>query len=201
MHRVPTGFELASVMQVDHSSDLQGRVFGQQLGFELSYFNHACMPNAYLSTELRAGCLPLTVARALLPIATAEPVCISYIPLIGACAEQRRCALRENYHFDCRCAACTDMVLDDAVAGWRCAECGADVARPPSGVGDGAAWKAACACGSTTDAQHWTRLRARLDRLIASAYAALEGERLGSCRRRLKRCAIAGLNLGGSSTA
>jgi len=87
---------------------------GRALFLEHSFYNHACMPNAYLSCTTE-GDAPALMARVhlLQPVTKDEPISISYLPLSGLSKEERQSRLQAGYHFTCRCAACSQDLYEE----------------------------------------------------------------------------------------
>jgi hypothetical protein len=86
----------------DMSRPLGVQTLGRAIYCGQSFYNHACVPNAYLSC--RGG----VEARvyAVRPIEKGEVVTLSYIPMSGMDRSERRQLLSSSYHFTCQCDAC-----------------------------------------------------------------------------------------------
>lgn len=68
--------------------------------------NHSCVPNCCVSFAGR-----VLAVHCVRPVCADEPLTIAYVdPLCGLA--QRRAALREQYLFDCRCAACCYLLRE-----------------------------------------------------------------------------------------
>ncbi|GAV76218.1 SET domain-containing protein/zf-MYND domain-containing protein [Cephalotus follicularis] len=80
--------------------DSELRPLGTGLYPVVSIINHSCLPNAVLVFEGR-----LAVVRAVHHILKGAEVSISYIETAGSTVTRQK-ALREQYHFTCRCPRC-----------------------------------------------------------------------------------------------
>jgi hypothetical protein len=107
----------------DVSRPLGNQSLGRAMFLEQSFYNHSCVPNAFLSCNFllpttddhtsatipRKNALQLTANVHLLrPVQKGDQITISYIPMSGLSIQERRQRLQEGYGFDCDCIACTD---------------------------------------------------------------------------------------------
>lgn len=93
---------------------------GRALFLQQSFYNHSCVPNAFLSCHIGPSdpSRAATVGEAkrhglfarvhsLEDIPKGRPVTLSYIPTSGLDRTERQRMLREGYQFDCNCIACS----------------------------------------------------------------------------------------------
>jgi hypothetical protein len=107
----------------DVSRPLGNQSLGRAMFLEQSFYNHSCVPNAFLScnfmlpttdkhtgaTTTRKNAFQLTANVHLLrPVQKGDQITISYIPMSGLSIQERRQRLQEGYGVDCNCIACTD---------------------------------------------------------------------------------------------
>ncbi|CAJ1951340.1 unnamed protein product [Cylindrotheca closterium] len=99
----------------DFSRPLGNQSLGRAIFLEHSFYNHSCVPNAYLSCNIRhlpdgSAISTLTADVHLLEtVQEGDEITISYIPMSGLSTRERRKTLQEGYGFDCNCRACTSL--------------------------------------------------------------------------------------------
>mmetsp|Transcript_31844 Transcript_31844/g.77187 ORF Transcript_31844/g.77187 Transcript_31844/m.77187 type:complete len:516 (-) Transcript_31844:86-1633(-) len=96
----------------DFSRPLGNQSLGRAIFLEHSFYNHSCVPNAYLSCNVPTipdeSVSSLTAEVHLLEsVKEGDEITISYIPMSGLSNQERRKTLKEGYGFDCNCSACT----------------------------------------------------------------------------------------------
>ncbi|KAI3429305.1 hypothetical protein D9Q98_005400 [Chlorella vulgaris] len=135
-----------------------------------SLMNHSCLPNVAVRFEGSK-----LIVRTVEAVPAGQPLLHCYGPQAGEMTTpQRQRLLRGQYHFTCRCRACSPAPgqLEPAAAGLKCPACGgsggsagrcAGAVQPPCSVAAGVlhryqlpAGTGACtACGARLVMDHW----------------------------------------------
>lgn len=82
--------------------------YEHRMSIQSSYFNHSCMPNAYLTSKNGA-----TVCVVLRPIRKNEQVYVPYdIPILLASTQERQHFFKSKFNFRCKCERCNEPELE-----------------------------------------------------------------------------------------
>ncbi len=114
----------------DVTASLGCQCIGRALFLEHSFYNHSCVPNAFLSCHIQTGatlaadhqkvrniyqgsghrhhCSLIARVHCISDIEKTGPVTISYIPTSGLDSKERHQRLHQNYSFSCQCKACNE---------------------------------------------------------------------------------------------
>ncbi len=114
----------------DVTTSLGCQCIGRALFLEQSFYNHACVPNAFLSCHIQTDatskadhqnmgndnrgderchqCALISRVHCISNIDKSDPVTISYIPTSGLDPKERHQRLYQNYSFSCQCEACDE---------------------------------------------------------------------------------------------
>ena len=101
----------------DVTVSLGCQCLGRALFLEHSFYNHCCLPNAFLSCHIENGemetetetvkCCALTArVHCMHDVEEGKPITISYIPTSGLDCNERRQRLHQSYDFTCNCEVC-----------------------------------------------------------------------------------------------
>ena len=113
----------------DVSLELGCQALGRALFLEHSFYNHSCVPNAFLSCHLegkkspkdkteklksqQTSCALIARVHCIQDIQRGDSIQLSYIPTSGLGQKERQERLFRDYHFQCNCVACERTTCRD----------------------------------------------------------------------------------------